>query len=978
MGNVTMNEHILKTEIQNAIQNFSNGALVDNARALFNTLGYRSSRTLELAPNTLEGLLAAFEMRGFNRKNALGDEWQAVDIVFQLTDEEINVSPQARMLFDAKQIQQSNFHSYLILALGLKGAQYTRTELANITREVNKLFDMPALILFQHGGALTLSIIERRPHKRQQEKDVLQKVTLIKDIRLANTHRAHLEILWDLALTKLAAQPQPPTNWDDLHAAWRKALDTSELNKKFFRELAYWFYWAKKNVTFPNGAGADTDERNARALIRLLTRLIFTWFIREKSWVPDALFDEASVKRMLKDELESKASSYYRAILQNLFFATLNTPLNRDEPHSREFRTEAQRGRTDDYLVPNKYRYADLFRDPDAFLRVCADIPFLNGGLFQSLDRELEKEELEDGELVARATKEGKQMVLRVDGFSQRADNPLRVPNFLFFATEKKVDLNKDFDTKNKEYPVRGLIHLLERYKFTVDENTPIEEEVALDPELLGKVFENLLAAYNPETGSTARKQTGSFYTPREIVNYMVDEALMAYLETQLGSVERGAESDVSLHASPSTLHERLRHLLSYSTEPPQFSDAEKRALVNAMDALKILDPACGSGAFPMGVLHKLVHLLRKLDPHNLLWKEKQIAKANTLDIEGARERALEEIEQTFARGEDDYARKLYLIQNCLYGVDIQPIAVQIAKLRCFISLVVDERTRENEPNRGVLPLPNLETKFVAANSLIGLDQPAQATMSDYLVKPLREQLEHSRRDSFNDRTYAKKKKRRDQDRHLRRAIAAMLKKEGWGTSTAEQLAAWDPYDQNAHAGFFDAKWMFGQRVAEGFDVVIGNPPYVVSKDAQLKKIFAESIYGRPNLYGFFIHKAIQDLLAKDGVLVFINPRTLLSDAYTSALRNYVLKHSKVRLVLNIVNRHNVFESVLQATIVGMFQNSKAGDVVRVKNIETKEDLFEVPELRVALSDFLFGKTEDAIFLVASSLSERNCCKRTL
>ena len=112
-----------------------------------------------------------------------------------------------------------------------------------------------------------------------------------------------------------------------------------------------------------------------------------------------------------------------------------------------------------------------------------------------------------------KADKDDPKKILRIDGFSDRADNRLSVPNFLFFAEEREVDLNKVYDTRGKRYKVRGLIEILRRYKFTITENTPIEEEVALDPELLGKVFENLLAAYNPETGATARKQTGSFYT---------------------------------------------------------------------------------------------------------------------------------------------------------------------------------------------------------------------------------------------------------------------------------------------------------------------------------------------------------------------------------------------------------------------------------------------------------------------------------
>ena len=124
--------------------------------------------------------------------------------------------------------------------------------------------------------------------------------------------------------------------------------------------------------------------------------------------------------------------------------------------------------------------------------------------------------------------------ILRVDGFSDREDNPLSVPNELFFSEPRSVNLNAVYDTKNSRYTVRGLIHILNRYKFTIAENTPIEEEVALDPELLGQVFENLLAAYTPETGTTARKQTGSLDTPREVVNYMVDESLLAYLQNAL------------------------------------------------------------------------------------------------------------------------------------------------------------------------------------------------------------------------------------------------------------------------------------------------------------------------------------------------------------------------------------------------------------------------------------------------------------
>ena len=260
----------------------------------------------------------------------------------------------------------------------------------------------------------------------------------------------------------------------------------------------------------------NVEERNATSIIRLLTRLIFVWFIKEKrTGAGRALQTRRSGVAILRN-LDPQASTYYKAILQNLFFATLNQEMNTPQnPNNRKFRGE----RRQHYNITSLYRYRDYFIDPDEALRKFETIPFLNGGLFECLDA---------------PSKEDATKILRVDGFSDRNDNPLCVPNKLFFSGERIVDLNEAYGTKGKKHKVRGLIDILSSYKFTIAENTPIEEEVALDPELLGKVFENLLAAYNPETKVTARKETGSFYTPREIVNYMTDESLVAYLKNEL------------------------------------------------------------------------------------------------------------------------------------------------------------------------------------------------------------------------------------------------------------------------------------------------------------------------------------------------------------------------------------------------------------------------------------------------------------
>ena len=189
----------------------------------------------------------------------------------------------------------------------------------------------------------------------------------------------------------------------------------------------------------------------------------------------------------------------------------------------------------------------------------------------------------------------------------RKTETRLKVPDEIFFC-EEEVEANLSaFLGNNNKRKVRGLLPILKSYNFTTDENTPVDEEIALDPELLGKVFENLLASYNPETAVTARKATGSYYTPREIVDYMVTESLVMHLTDTLGN-------------DPATI-EKLKRLFSYSDDTNPFNAEETESIVSSIEKIKILDPACGSGAFPMGILHKLVLALHKLDPQNTKWK---------------------------------------------------------------------------------------------------------------------------------------------------------------------------------------------------------------------------------------------------------------------------------------------------------------------------------------------------------------------
>jgi len=934
-----MTDQDIKRNIETALKSFSSGSFSKNALALFGALGYNTARQNPFVHKTTaefeENFGHAFSEKNFNKEKARFDEWKSVDLLFQLSREELSGQ---HGLFDSHKInwegedERTVIETYLFFSIELAQPEYSRTELAQITREVNKIFPMPVMIIFRHGQNLTLSIIDRRLHKRDAQKDVLKKVTLIKDISIANPHRAHLEILFDLSLDELR-HVHKFTNFVELHQAWQKTLDTKELNKRFYRELANWYFWAIKNVSFPNDVADDKDDTvfNSESVIRLLTRLIFIWFIKEKHLIPENIFDEKELKGMVKNFNTAGSTVYYRAILQNLFFATLNKKIE-----ERAFATDGEfKQNIKHYGIKNLYRYSSDFNiSKEAVMKMFAGVPFLNGGLFDCLDFEDEK---------------GK--VLYLDGFSRKPIKQAQVPDKLFFAREHSIDLSDVYDDKKKKNEkVKGLFEIFNHYKFTITENTPIEEEVALDPELLGRVFENLLASYNPETQTTARKQTGSFYTPREIVNYMVDESLKAYLKQNL---------ETQAKMKPHDADAGLEILFTYTEKEHAFTGKETKTLIDAIDNCKILDPACGSGAFPMGILHKLVHILHKLDPQNEKWKERQISKARLLDDPAIREQAIADIEAAFTKNELDYGRKLYLIENCIYGVDIQPIATQISKLRFFISLIVDQKANQDKAtNYGIRPLPNLETKFVAANTLIGLDKPqtgGQTSIENPEVKKLEDELKDLRHQYFNARTRTQKRTCQEKDKDLRKKIAEMLVKDGWNKDSARSVAAFDPYDQNASSPFFDPEWMYG--ITDGFDVVIGNPPYGADIDDFIKlfeKLYPKTSKGFKDIFKYFFNCSLSKLTRKNGVLCFITPNTFFLQPRFGDLRKYLLEYN----ILSLINLgEDVFEAVVP-TAISIVKGSKAS----AKNQIKFADISDASKYSGSIDKLIYKLTEQSQF----------------
>ncbi|MEM0999967.1 MAG: Eco57I restriction-modification methylase domain-containing protein [Bacteroidota bacterium] len=830
----------------------------------------------------------------------------------------------ARSARTVEQLRQDarGYNGLLIFGIELDrggGKLPTRTQMTRITRDINRTFHYtPVVVVFRYAQNISLAAIERQEYRQKwREGERTGRIYLLRDIDLQNTHEGHRRILQKMRVPQ--SGKKAVHSYEDLYQHWQSVLDVSILNRKFYEELQSWFFWAVDTVRFPEEAG-PANERNATGVIRMLTRIIFVWFLKERGLVREELFDREYLQEVLTWD-EKTESTYYKAILQNLFFATLNTRMDKDGRYKRKW-VSRQAG------VQGFYRYKRFFSDPKQALQLFRDVPFLNGGLFECLDRHV-----------------GQPNEKRIDCFSDRKANEgrLTVPDKLFFGGEEEVDLTRHLEEKPKKkrtlLKVKGLFSILNRYKFTIAENTPVDQEVALDPELLGKVFENLLAAYNPETKSTARKSTGSFYTPREIVDYMVDESLIAYLKHELIG---GIATD--------DLDARLRALFSFS-EAQLFSEAECPQIIEKLNECKIIDPACGSGAFPMGILQKMVHVLRKLDPENQLWKAAQEAKARRelkRDLEQVRgirneavreaaEKLLEDKLQAIRENFDpqanelDFARKLYLIENCIYGVDIQPIATQISKLRFFISLLVEQKIDDDDPNRGIIPLPNLETRFVAADSLIGLQRPTQMTLRDPKVEEKEEALIQVRREYFRARTTRTKERKRQQDKALREEIADLLVDEGWGDTTARKIADWDPYDQNAHADFFDMEWMLGVRPPAhggGFDIVIGNPPYVQIQSFSgqpIQKAWAAQKYATfvrtGDIYSLFYEQGWR-MLKPDAVLAYITSNKWMRTKYGEKTRKFFAECTDPLILIDFGMAQN-FASATTYTNILLFRKTK-------------------------------------------------------
>ena len=466
---------------------------------------------------------------------------------------------------------------------------------------------------------------------------------------------------------------------------------------------------------------------------------------------------------------------------------------------------------------------------------------------------------------------------------------------------------------------IKELLEIFERYNFTIDENTPIDVELSIEPEMLGRIFENLLAEINPETGETARKSTGSYYTPRAIVEYMVDESLRQYLLTKTGINEK-----------------KISGLLSYAEDDgSKLKEDEAEAIIKALHDVRIIDPACGSGAFLIGILQKNLLILQKLDPDSKKWLKKMLANIPDPLLRG---------ELTKKIKVPNYLHKLGIIRDCIFGVDIQPIAVEISKLRCFLSLIVDEDVDDKEENRGIEHLPNLEFKYVCANTLIGLPkaekEKGRVTRSKIgnvrTQESLGQKMMFEADDKINELKELRelyltampdeKKKIENRFRKVQSAMFEHNRKMGGQVTQTSKLSQWNPFSDEA-SSWFDPYWMFN--IKDGFDIVIANPPYLKERDnkerfAEVNKSdFGKKYHqGKMDFWYYFLHKAI-DIIKHGGSISYITSRYWLNSTGAKKLIARVKENLSFTNFVDI-GKLKVFDNVAGHHMVAVYAKDKA------------------------------------------------------
>lgn len=710
------------------------------------------------------------------------------------------------------------------------------------------------------------------------------------------------------------ANPEHPT-LDDLE----NAFSVEKVTDEFFKLYCEKYHQLREKMEENEDFCIEAEQHNftsAQFAKKLMGQIVFLYFLQKKGWLGVGAWPNTLTEKEYKNAFYARGAKsrelipmVYRPVGDGTYrisAAGLNAINDEDEavlamcvkgkpwgsgPHNFmrklfEIAEKKNQNFFDELLEPLFYDALNVNRGEQGYCPALhCRIPFLSGGLFEPMD-----------------------------GYDWEHNN-FDIPNEVFSNAAAK---GREAD---------GILDIFDRYNFTMSEDEPMEREVAIDPEMLGKVFENLLEVND-------RKSKGAFYTPREIVHYMCQESLINYLTNTL-QIEEEAIREFILYGDfmkdEDTVKERRQgNGGMYISENLYKLDADGKVVVNrlkdmdeALKNVRVADPAVGSGAFPLGMLNEIVRARQNISAYMAI----------TMNAYDTR--------MMYQMDRSPHNLKYETIKNCIFAADIEPSAVDIAQLRLWLSLVIDDEINPNaqsalDGHKNPLPLPNLESNILCGNSLIDEFEGTRLIKESDLFGDSTYQLDmnHSRFESivrtliekqnelFHCNNTEKKKQLKDEIESLRDMVI-MSQLEG---CTPDKIQRYHESKRMASKPYVLWQLDFARVFREkgGFDIVIGNPPYgaklSVAEKGLYKKKYHDVHMRTPDTYNYFISMSSR-IVHFEGVLSFIVPNTLLFQNEYEKTRTFLTDSNMLKFVVNIGD--NVFEKADVPTCIFLMQKSK-------------------------------------------------------
>ena len=660
---------------------------------------------------------------------------------------------------------------------------------------------------------------------------------------------------------------------------------------------------------------------------KLMGQIVFLYFLQKKGWLGVAAWPKELSEREYNNAFFARGTKS-RELIPKVYIKVaedkyrlsgrvLNTMSDDDErvlascvrgrpwgTGSRtfmrtlfEFSQKKNANFFDDYLEPLFYNALNVNRgeqgyDPTLHCR----IPFLSGGLFEP-----------------------------IDGYDWEHNN-FDIPNEVF--SNKKTENDREAD---------GILDIFDRYNFTMSEDEPLEREVAIDPEMLGKVFENLLEVND-------RKSKGAFYTPREIVHYMCQETLIVYLVKETGLKEQDIRDFILLgdflKDEDTTIDRRQGNHDMLISEEIYKIDKDGNVVINrlkdidkALENIRIADPAVGSGAFPLGMLNEIVRARQNISAYMAI----------TMNAY--------EIRMMYNNERSPYNLKLQTIKNCIFAADIEPSAVDIAQLRLWLSLVIDDEINPDaqsplEGHRNPIPLPNLECNIICGNSLIDRFEGIKLiNYSDIIGTAVDNQQNNLFQNAFeavlpslieaqNELFRCTDTNKKQEWRDTIEALKDELIRTQMQGASMEQWIRYQKTKKQSSRPFVLWQIDFARVFREkgGFDVVIGNPPYIqlqrtINDETGEKlgdiyeKLGYESFTKTGDIYCLFYEKGYH-LLHKNGILSFITSNKWMRSGYGEKLRDFFAKRTNPICLIDFAGQ-KIFESATVDVNILLFSKSE-------------------------------------------------------